>query len=85
MAYDVNEQVLLDAINNSALPDSAKDIIAALLNADDPNSPTSGVDLSTGEVAGPEVDLAVINESGIYDANGTPVIVVNSSAAVQLT
>lgn len=85
MAYDVNEQVLLDAINSSALPESAKAVIDELLNTGVPTAPKEIVDLAAGDVATPDTDVAEINGSGVYEASGTPIIIVNSSEAVQLT
>lgn len=85
MAYDVNEQVLLNTVNNSALPDDAKAVIDSLLNTGNPNAPKEVVDLADGEVAGPDTVVAEINGSGVYEASGTPVIIVNSDGAVQLT
>lgn len=85
MAYDVNEQVLLDAINSSALPDAAKAVIDALLNTGDPSSPKQIAILSDGDVPTGDTDIAEINASGVYSASGTPIIIVNSNEAVQLT
>lgn len=85
MTYDVNEQALLQSINDSALPDVAKSIIDSLLNTGDPDAPKTIIDLAAGDVAGPDTDVAEINGSGVYSANGIPVIIVNSNEAVQIT
>lgn len=84
MSYDVDEQVLLNTINSSDLPDTAKSVISALLGTDiDPDDLVRVDDLADGQ--DPEADLAEINSSGVYEASGTPVVVVNSNEAVQLT
>lgn len=89
MAYDVNEQDLLDEIGNSNLPDSAKSVIDSLLRDPlDPNfggGSTSIETLTGGGTVDPTVGLAEITGSGVYDAAGTPVIIVNSDEAVQIT
>ncbi len=85
MAYDINEQGLLESINNSQFPDDAKQIIDALLNTGDPTAPKTVVDLAAGDVVGPDVDVVQISATGVYEVSGTPVTIINSSEAVQLT
>ncbi|MBO6757304.1 MAG: DUF4214 domain-containing protein [Roseibium sp.] len=90
MAYDVDEQVLLDTINNSNIPDSAKSVISSLLAPTDPLDPNFGTDptvdtLSGGGAVDPTADLAEITGTGVYDANGTPVVIVNTDEDVQIT
>lgn len=85
MAYDVNEQTLLESITNSQFPDDAKQIIDALLNTGQPDAPKTVADIGAGDVAGPDVDVVQISQSGVYEVSGTPVTIINSNEAVQLT
>lgn len=83
MAYDVNEQELLNTISTSDLPGSAKSVIASLLGT---GTGTKSVEtLTGGGTVDPLANLAEITGSGVYNAAGTPVIIVNSNDAVQIT
>jgi Ca2+-binding RTX toxin-like protein len=83
VAYDVNEQTLLDTISSSNIPTSAKSVIQSLLGT---GSTTKSIETLSGSGAiNPNVALAEITGSGVYSADGTPVIIVNSNEAVQIT
>jgi Ca2+-binding RTX toxin-like protein len=85
VAYDVNEQTLLNTISSSNIPTSAKSVIQSLLGLGTGSTSKSIETLSGSGAINPNVALAEITGSGVYSADGTPVIIVNSNEAVQIT